>query len=108
MSASGVAGPLSGEVSGGVPTFTQPANRTGIVGTAIIALQPEVSDPDGAPLSFSATGLPAGLTINASSGRITGVPLSAGATMVTIAVFDGTVTVRRSFTWTSPALSPRE
>ncbi len=100
VSAAGVASPMSDEVSGGVPTFAQLANRSGIVGSAIAAFLPEVSDPDGGTLSFTATGLPPGLAINGSTGRITGIPLSAGATTVTISVFDGTVTVQRSFTWT--------
>ena len=40
------------------------------------------------PYSWSATGLPAGLSINAASGQITGTPTSAGSANVTLTVTD--------------------
>ena len=54
---------------------------------AITPVTLQVADPDGSPLRFSQTGLPAGLTLNASTGTVTsgvltlsGTPLSATAT----------------------------
>jgi hypothetical protein len=51
------------------------------------------------PYTWSAAGLPAGLSINATTGLINGVPTSAGGTNVTLTVTDGDHT-----TATSPAL----
>ncbi len=41
-----------------------------------------------APVTWSAIGLPAGLSINPATGAVTGKPTSAGATTVTVAVAD--------------------
>ena len=46
------------------------------------------SDGNGDALSYSATGLPAGLTISAS-GLVTGTPTAAGANSVTVTADDG-------------------
>lgn len=91
--------PSSAEVVGGVPSFAQPANRTGTVGTAIAPVQLTATDPDGGALQFAATNLPAGLTMT-TAGRISGTPTTVQTKAVSVSVFDGTVTVQRSFTWT--------
>lgn len=48
------------------------------------------------PRSFGATGLPSGLTLNATSGVIGGTPLSAGNATVTITATNGAGTATRS------------
>ena len=53
------------------PVIVQPANQTNTEGDAV-NLQIVASDSDGDPLTYSATGLPPGLSINASTGLITG------------------------------------
>ena len=58
INASG-AGSYSSEVSFSIPAFTQPANQSSPVGVAITALNLSVTDPDGGPLNFTHTGLPA-------------------------------------------------
>ena len=58
------------------------------MGTAITALQIVATDGNGDALTFSATGLPAGLTISAS-GQVTGTPTTAGANSVTVTANDG-------------------
>jgi hypothetical protein len=82
------------------PTMTQPANQTTAEGTAV-SLALVASDPNGNPLTFSATGLPAGLTINTTSGVISGTPsyTTAGAFSVTATVSDGSLSASRTFSW---------
>jgi len=45
-----------------------------------------------APTSYSATGLPAGLSLNSSSGLISGTPLTSGTTNVAIGATNGSGT----------------
>ena len=70
------------------PVVTNPGSQSGTVGVAITALQIVASDGNGDALSYSATGLPAGLTISAS-GLVTGTPTAAGANSVTVTADDG-------------------
>ncbi|MBP0455437.1 trypsin-like peptidase domain-containing protein [Kitasatospora sp. RG8] len=54
-----------------------------------------------APLTYSAAGLPAGLSINASTGLITGTATTAGTSTVTVTVKDSAgKTATTSFSWT--------
>src|SRR5207244_4585515 len=53
------------------PTLTNPGNRTNAEG-AVISLQLSASDPNGKPLTYSASGLPSPLAVNASTGLISG------------------------------------
>ena len=90
-------------VSGGggnTVTVTNPGARTGTVGTAA-SLQISATDSgSGQTLTFSATGLPAGLAIS-SSGLISGTPTTAGTSNVTVTARDGTgASGSASFTWT--------
>ncbi len=50
-------------------------------------------------LAYSATGLPAGLSIDPAKGVITGAPTAAGTTTVTVTVTDGSLTSSMSFSW---------
>jgi hypothetical protein len=84
------------------PTLAQPANQTGAV-NATGSLQLAGSDPDGNALTYSATGLPPALGINASSGLISGTLTSAGTFSVTATVSDGTLSNSKTFTWTVTA-----
>ena len=70
------------------PVVTNPGSQSGTVGTAITALQIVATDGNGDALTYSATGLPAGLTISAS-GLVTGTPTAAGANSVTVTANDG-------------------
>ena len=92
------------------PTLTRPPNRTS-ARNATVSLQLLGSDPDGNTLTYSATGLPAPLTVNAATGLISGtlVSTSVGTHTVTATVSDGKLSASQTFTWTvrnvAPALS---
>ena len=58
------------------------------------------SDGDGNPLTYSATGLPAGLSIGSSTGRITGTPTTQKGNNVIVTVSDGQASATATFTWT--------
>jgi endo-1,4-beta-xylanase len=83
-------------------TVTNPGTQSGTIGTAA-SLQIHATDSaSGQTLSYSATGLPAGLTINGSTGLISGTPTSSAAASnaVTVTVSDTTgATGTASFTW---------
>ena len=70
------------------PVVTNPGNQNGRVGVAV-SLQIGATDPNGDTLSYSAAGLPTGLTISSSTGRITGTPTKQGNSNVTVTVRDG-------------------
>lgn len=69
------------------PVLSGIADQISQAGDAI-SLQVEASDPDGDVLTFSASGLPDGLSLNATSGLISGAPSSAAASTVTVTIAD--------------------
>ncbi|NUP46403.1 MAG: choice-of-anchor B family protein [Catenulispora sp.] len=83
---------------------TNPGNQTTTVNTAV-SLQISATDSAGKPLTFSATGLPAGLSIS-GSGLIAGTPTATGTSNVTVTAISGTANGSASFTWTvSPVVT---
>ena len=83
-----------------VPVLQAIANRTGVRGASVNFTIP-AADPDNDVLAFSATGLPAGLTLDAAGGTITGVidAAAASANAVAVTVGDGRDTVTTAFVW---------
>ncbi|MCX5208074.1 RICIN domain-containing protein [Kitasatospora sp. NBC_00240] len=87
-----------------VVTVAGPGNQSGKVNTAV-SLQLSATDSAGKALTFSATGLPAGLSIS-SSGLISGTPTTSGSSTVTVIASSGTASGSVSFSWAvNPALS---
>src|SRR6185437_3409890 len=78
---------------------TNPGNQTGTVGTAVSLTMHATGGT--APYTWSATGLPAGLSINSSSGVISGTPTTANTYNVTVTATDtASHSGNTSFTWT--------
>jgi subtilase family serine protease len=78
---------------------SNPGARISTVGQPV-DVQIGTSVPSGGKLSFSASNLPAGLSISRSSGRVTGKPKVIGTSSVTVTATDGALTLRpAAFTW---------
>jgi serine protease len=75
--------------TGNTVTVNNPGSQTGTVGTAK-SLQMTGSDSGGLALTWSATSLPTGLSINSSSGLISGTPTAAGTFSSTVTAKDST------------------
>lgn len=91
---------------GSVPTANSPPNLPAVppVETALGSTSVTIpaSDPEGSPLVFSATGLPAGLRINSSTGVITGTTTEysyLAPSTVTVTVTDSITGSRRTVTF---------
>ncbi|WP_194894231.1 S53 family peptidase [Catenulispora pinisilvae] len=78
---------VNGSGGGGTVTVTDPGDQFGFVGFQSNGLQIQASDSKNLPLTFSATGLPPGLSIS-SSGAISGTPTTAGTYQVTVTATD--------------------
>lgn len=91
------------------PRLTRPANQRSAE-HAVVTLPIVASDPNGDVLSFSAAGLPAGLSINPVTGVIYGTVAAGtrGTHHVMVTVFDGELAASASFIWRVTAHTPRE
>jgi chitinase len=87
-------------------TVSSPGNQTGTVGSAASLQVKGTDSASGQTLTFSATGLPAGLSIS-SSGLISGTPTTAATSNVTVTATDTTgAKGSASFTWTIGSTAP--
>lgn len=90
------------------PVLSNPGNQSSTVGQSV-SLQLVGSDPEGQPLTYSATGLPPGLTLGSSTGYISGTGTTSGTFSVTARDSDGVLSATQSFTWSmaaAPAPAP--
>lgn len=83
-------------------SLTNPGNQAGYSGESV-SLALTSAAPAGATLTYSATGLPTGLSINPANGVITGTPTVTGVFSVNTTVTDGLTSASQAFGWT---LSP--
>src|SRR5579862_8510792 len=90
-----------GGTTGNSVTVTSPGTESWTVSTAA-SLQISASDSaSGQTLTYSATGLPAGLSISSSTGLISGTPTTAGTGSATVTATDTTgASGSATFTWT--------
>jgi hypothetical protein len=73
---------------------------------APVMLQVQATSSDGLPLTFSASGLPPGLSIGSSTGLITGTVVTAGSYRVTVTVTDTSgASGPFTFSWTVDAVT---
>src|SRR6266851_2352203 len=85
---------------GNIVTVTNPGTQNSVVGTAVSTQITATDSASGQTLTFTATGLPAGLSIS-SSGLITGTPTTAATSTTTVTAKDTTgATGATTFTWT--------
>ena len=84
--------------------LTVPADQTNNEGDVVVLTTISATDATSGTITYGATGLPAGLSINSSTGHITGTVASgaSAASPYTVSLFatDGTYIDDESFNWT--------
>ncbi|MFJ7900660.1 putative Ig domain-containing protein [Streptomyces sp. NPDC096198] len=89
-----------GSTGGNTVTVNNPGDQTTTTGGSA-SLQISASDSAGAALTYSASGLPTGLSINSSTGLISGTASTAGTYQVSVTATDSTgASGSTAFTWT--------
>ncbi|WP_436794063.1 putative Ig domain-containing protein [Actinospongicola halichondriae] len=81
------------------PVFTDPGPQA-IVHNAPASVQIQATDPDTDPITWSATGLPAGLTIAPDTGLVTGAPTTLGTVDSVVTATDGAHPTTLAVSWT--------
>ena len=87
------------------PSLANPGSQATPIG-AVVQLAAGASDLDGDTLTFSAIGLPGGLTVNPATGTISGSPSTLGDFTVALSVSDGTVSASVNFSWSVTTRPP--
>jgi hypothetical protein len=107
MSAAGDGAARLSETANEPPVLTSLSNQTSLK-TSTVSLPITATDPDGDPLTYSVSGLPPGLNVDARTGLISGTfsASSAGRHTVTATVTDGQRLASQTFEWTVVNPSP--
>ena len=88
------------------PEVNSVSDQTSAEGTTITPLSTGATDPDGDTLTYNASNLPAGLSINSTTGVISGTiaytaaETNSGIYTVTVTASDGNASDSTTFTWT--------
>jgi YVTN family beta-propeller protein len=88
-----------------MPVVVNPGAQTWVAGEAV-SLAVMATDSDGDALTYSASGLPADLAIDASSGLISGTPAVPGTGQAIVNVTDGEETGLAAFDWVVSGTAP--
>ena len=76
--------PYGGGGGGSAPAFTSPSSGAVVGATLNVAVSIPVKASSTKTVTYSASGLPAGLAINSGTGLISGAPTAAGSSSVTV------------------------
>ena len=99
--------PLAQALCTATVNVTNPGDQSGNAGKAITPVQINATTSDAGTLSYTASGLPGGLSINPGTGLITGTPTTTGVASVTVTATDSTgPSGSASFAWTIAASAP--
>jgi YVTN family beta-propeller protein len=88
-----------------LPVVVNPGAQTWVASEPV-SLQIMATDGDGDTLTYSASELPAGLSIDTATGLIAGIRAAAGAGQAIVNVTDGQETGLAAFNWTVSGTSP--
>jgi beta-glucosidase len=92
--------------AGNTVTVTDPQGMSSPVGASASLGIAATDSAGGQTLSYTASGLPAGLSINSATGVVSGAATTAGTSTVTVTATDGTgATGSTSFVWTATVVS---
>jgi len=86
----------------GAPAITSSLSASGTIGQPFTYNIAATNNP----ISYAATGLPAGLTVNTGNGVISGTPTAGGTFKVTISASNATTTVSATLTITIAFIAP--
>ncbi len=100
-----VDGPSASCLANTSPTLTPPADRVNDEGDSAV-LQIQAFDANADTLTFVASNLPPGLSIDPTYGLINGTVTTRGVYSVTVLVTDGIGLAQAAFTWTVQGNSP--